>query len=78
MNQESYTCSMLFYLRESSRSDLAIHALSTCPLMSVFFVLNLISKSDLLCDVMNAYNIMTMLNSMIFLLLVQVNVSSLS
>ena len=37
MNQESYTCSMLFYLRESSRSDLAsYHALSTCcPLMRV-------------------------------------------
>ena len=47
-NQESYTCSMLFYLRESSRSDQLVHALSTCPLMSVFFVLNLISKCDLL------------------------------
>ena len=37
MNQESYACSMLFYLRESSRSDLAsYHALSTCcPLMRV-------------------------------------------
>ena len=37
MNQESYTCSMLFYLRESSMSDLAsYHALSTCcPLMRV-------------------------------------------
>ena len=77
MNQESYACSMLFYLRGSSRSDLASScALSTCPLMSVFFVLNLISKCDLL--VMNAYSIMTMLNSMISLLLVQVNVSSLS
>ena len=74
---------MIFYLRESSGSDLAsYHALSTCcPLMRVRVLRPELNLKELFAFVvlyMNAYNIMTiMLNSMIFLLLVQVNVSSL-